>query len=62
MNSKRLTKSRNKIVSGVLAGVAEYFNIDPTLVRLLFCIASVCLAGFPGLIIYIIMLIIMPEA
>ena len=33
---KRLTKSRNKILFGVAAGVAEYFNTNPTYVRILF--------------------------
>ena len=35
-NSKRIYKSNNKKIAGVCAGVAEYFDIDPTLVRLLF--------------------------
>jgi phage shock protein PspC (stress-responsive transcriptional regulator) len=43
----------------VCGGIAEYFNIDPTLVRLLFVFAA--LAGGPGLIAYLIMMIVVPE-
>ena len=35
MNGKKLYKSNNKKICGVCAGVAEYFNIDPTIVRLI---------------------------
>lgn len=59
-NYKRLYRSRNeRMIAGVCGGIAEYFNIDPTLVRLLFVFAA--LAGGPGLIAYLIMLIVVPE-
>ncbi|MDD4331756.1 MAG: PspC domain-containing protein, partial [Methanosarcinaceae archaeon] len=57
---RRLTKSRkNKILTGVCGGIGEYFDIDPTLVRLAF----VLLAFFNGMgiVIYIILAVIMPE-
>ena len=57
---KRLTKSRNKMISGVCAGVAEYFNIDPTIARLAF--AALVIFGGTGIVIYIIAAIILPEA
>ena len=57
---KRLYKSRtDKKLDGVCAGIAEYFNIDPTLVRLAWVIFT--LAGGSGLIAYIIAAIIMPN-
>lgn len=57
--TKKLTKSRkNKMIDGVCGGIAEYFNIDPTLVRLI-CIA-VCFLKGVGLIVYIIAAIVMP--
>lgn len=41
MNGKRLYKSRdNRMISGVCAGIAEYFGIDPTLVRLAWVVFS----------------------
>lgn len=56
---KKLYRSRsNRIICGVCGGVAEYFNIDPTLVRLGFV-----LLGFTGsgIIAYIVAAIIVPD-
>lgn len=59
---KRLTKSRNnRVFFGVLGGIAEYFNISPTLVRVIFAILTLCTAGFPGFSIYLILLIVLPS-
>lgn len=56
---KKLHKSRTqKMLAGVCGGIAEYFNIDATLVRLGF-VALSCLAG-GGLLVYIIAAIIIP--
>lgn len=57
---KRLYKSQNKMVCGVCAGIAEYFGVDPTLVRL--GVVLLALAGSVGFWGYIIAAIIMPEA
>ena len=58
---KRLTKSAtNKSIWGVCGGIAEYLNVDVTLVRLLFVLLT--LAGGPGLILYIALAIVMPDA
>lgn len=58
---KQLTRSRsNRMVGGVCAGLAEYLNLDPTVVRLLF-VLGFFLAG-PGIILaYLIMAIVTPE-
>lgn len=57
---KRLYKSNtDKKLDGVCAGFANYFNIDPTLIRLAWVIFT--LAGGCGLIAYIIAAIIMPR-
>lgn len=59
---KRLYKSSTeKVCAGVLGGVAEYFNIDPTLVRLAYVLLTLFFAGFPGIIGYIIMWIVVPS-
>ena len=59
---KRLTKSNsNKMLAGVLGGIGEYFGIDPTLVRVAFCCLSVFSAGFPGLLLYIILALVVPK-
>ena len=57
---KQLRRSNNKMIAGVAAGVADYFSIDPTLVRLAFVLLA--LAGGPGLLLYIILWIVMPAA
>lgn len=56
---KRLYKSENKMVTGVCGGIAEYFKLDPTLVRLGFAL-FVLLAG-TGLLAYIIAALIIPN-
>ena len=60
MNEKKLYKSStDKKLAGVCGGIAEYFNIDPTLVRLGWVLFS--LLGGSGLLAYIIAAIIMPD-
>ena len=61
-SEKRLTRSTNKVLAGVCGGIAEYFEIDPTLVRVAYAALSIFSAGFPGVLLYIIMLILMPQA
>lgn len=60
MSSKRLERSTSdRTVAGVAAGLASYFGIDPTLVRLLF--VAFTLLGGPGLMVYIVLWVVMPE-
>lgn len=60
MTSKRLYRSRdNQMVAGVCAGIAEYLNIDPTLVRLAFLFLAIWGGG--GVLAYLIAWIIIPE-
>jgi phage shock protein C len=61
MDEKRLTRSlSNRMLAGVAGGLAEYLAMDPTIVRLIFVLLT--LAGGPGLIIYLILWLVMPEA
>ena len=58
--AKKLYRSRsNRYIAGVCAGVAEYFDVDPTMVRLL-TLLSVLIPG-PQFIVYIIAWIVIPE-
>ena len=58
---KKLTKSKNdRMVSGVLGGIAEYFSIDSTLVRIIFVVALFFGIGSP-IFLYILLAILMPE-
>jgi phage shock protein C len=60
-DKKRLTRSRNKKISGVAAGIAEYFSIDPTLVRIAFVVGLIASGGPPLILAYIILAVVMPE-
>ncbi len=57
---KRLYRSRkDKRIAGVCGGIADYLAIDPTLVRILWVLLA--LAGGPGVLLYIIMAVVIPE-
>lgn len=57
---KRLYKSStNKVLCGVCGGIGEYFNIDPTLVRLAWIVF--CALGGSGIVAYIIATIVIPQ-
>ncbi|AXY26564.1 PspC family transcriptional regulator [Suicoccus acidiformans] len=56
--AKRLYKSTsNRMLTGVCGGIAEYFNIDPTIVRIIFVFASSFQVGWP---LYILLAILLP--
>ena len=60
-NSKRLQRNtQNKVIAGVCSGLADYFGIDVTLMRVLFVV--LLLAGCFGFLIYFILWIVMPKA
>ena len=61
MNQKRLEKSAyNKKLDGVCAGIAQYLDIDPTVIRL--AVVLFTLAGGGGLVLYLIAALIMPRS
>lgn len=58
-----LYRSRNRrILGGVCGGLADWLGWSPTMVRLLYVIVSIASAAFPGMLVYIILWIAMPEA
>lgn len=59
MEKKLYRVQEGKMLCGVCVGIGEYFNIDPTLVRL--GIVLLTFAGFSGVLAYIVAAIIMPE-
>ncbi len=61
MEAKKLTRSANKMLAGVCGGIAEYFDIDPTLVRAAYAALTIFTTGFPGLLLYILLMLIMPK-
>jgi phage shock protein C len=59
--AKKLLRSPNRMIAGVCAGIAEYFDLDVSLVRIGFVLLSFLSAAFPGLLVYIIAWIVIPE-
>jgi phage shock protein C len=58
-----LHRSReHKILAGVCGGIADWLGWSPTLVRIIFVVASLLSAAFPGIIVYIILWVLMPVA
>ena len=62
MSQKKLVRSSNKVLAGVLGGIANYLGTDATLVRIVYVALTIFSAAFPGLLLYLIMLLLMPEA
>lgn len=57
-----LRRSRsNRMVAGVVAGLAGYVGIDVTLARVLYVVGSVVSAAFPGALVYLVLWVIIPE-
>ncbi len=60
MNNKKLERSNNRMIAGVCAGLAEFFGIDPTAMRVAYTLLTV-FTCFCGVLAYIIMWIIIPP-
>ncbi len=58
---RRLRKSKNRLLAGVCGGIADWLGWDPTLVRVLYVLISIFSAAFPGILVYIILWIVMPN-
>ena len=63
MNQPRpFTRSRNdRILAGVMGGIAQRFGWNATLLRVIFVIISIASAAFPGILVYLILWLLMPE-
>ena len=60
--NKRLTRSAtDKMLCGVCGGIAEYLDVDPTIIRVAYVVMSLFSVAFPGLILYIILALIIPQ-
>jgi phage shock protein C len=59
MSKKLMRKRSDQMIFGVASGIADYLNIDPVIVRLLFVLMA--LTGGHGIIVYLILTVIMPE-
>jgi len=62
LEPKRLMRSRkDRMIAGVCGGLANYMSVDPTIVRLVFALATFFTVVFPGILIYLVMWIIIPK-
>jgi phage shock protein C len=52
---------RHRLLAGVCGGLADWLGWDPTLVRILYVVVSICSAAFPGILVYIVLWVAMPE-
>ncbi|MEG0947898.1 MAG: PspC domain-containing protein [Bacteroidales bacterium] len=58
---KRLVKSKNKKIAGVLGGIANYMDIDPTVVRVAYILLAFFTGVIPGIIAYVVMAMVIPN-
>jgi len=57
-----LRRSRsNRLIAGVVGGLAKYFDIDPTLARVLYVVGSIISVAFPGILVYVLLWVIIPQ-
>ncbi|MHB1330834.1 MAG: PspC domain-containing protein [Minisyncoccota bacterium] len=62
MEIKKLHRSKdNKVIAGICGGVGEYFNVDPTIVRVSWLLITLFTGVFPGLIAYVLAIGIIPA-
>ena len=60
---RRLTRSsRHRMIAGVCGGIAEYLDVDVTVVRVLYVLVSIVSVAFPGILAYIILMLVMPRS
>lgn len=60
---KMLQRSRkSRMIAGICGGLGDYFGIDPTMVRVIYVIVSIFSAAFPGILIYLILWAVIPNA
>jgi phage shock protein C len=61
--ARPLRRSRtNRQIAGVVGGLADYFGVDSTLLRVIYVVGSIVSAAFPGLLVYLLLWLLMPEA
>jgi phage shock protein PspC (stress-responsive transcriptional regulator) len=58
---RRLTRSNDRMVGGVAAGIAEYVDVDPTIVRLVFALLLLLGGLLPWVLVYLVLWVIMPA-
>jgi phage shock protein C len=61
MAEKKLKRSRkNKMIAGIIGGMAERYEMDATVLRIIYVLVSLFSAAFPGILVYLILWVIIP--
>ena len=60
-DGRALRRVPNGVFGGVIGGIAEYLDLDPTLCRVVYVLLSIFSAAFPGILVYIVLWILIPE-
>lgn len=60
--TKKLSLSNDRKIAGVCGGLADYFGLDATLVRIVYTLLTVFTTGFPGCMLYLILWFVMPKS
>ena len=59
---QRLRRSvADRWIAGVCGGIGEYFGFDPTLVRVAYVLLSILSSGFPGILVYLVLWLLIPK-
>jgi phage shock protein C len=63
MTTARLLRRsrRHRMLAGVCGGFADWLGWDPSLVRIVYVVVSVCSAAFPGILVYLVLWLLMPQ-
>jgi phage shock protein PspC (stress-responsive transcriptional regulator) len=61
MSDRKLRRSKDRMVAGVCGGIAEYYGWKPDRVRIAYVILSILSAAFPGIIVYLLLWLVMPD-
>jgi phage shock protein PspC (stress-responsive transcriptional regulator) len=57
-----LRRSRsNRMIAGVVGGMAEHFGLNPTVLRIVYVLVSILSAAFPGIIVYLVLWLLVPQ-
>ncbi len=62
MSARRLTLSHDRKIAGVCGGLAQYFGLDATVVRVSYLLLTLFTTGFPGIMIYFLLWFVMPRS
>lgn len=61
-DARKLRRSGDRMIAGVCGGIAQHLDVPATRVRIIYVLLSVISAGFPGILVYLVLWALLPEA